>query len=114
MKLHRTMMAASLPGIPLSDGFTNFKYEPLDLSAKKPSIKLAILLPRDGDGNTIRVSLVHKTFAERPTYEALSYTWGTPDVVKEIELNETRVEVRGNLWSAFFYLRSPTAERALD
>jgi len=33
-----------------------------------------------------------------PVYTALSYTWGSPDVTKTIELDGTPFEVRENLW----------------
>jgi hypothetical protein len=105
-------MAASLPGVPVSTGFANFKYKPLDLSSKKPSIRLAILLPGTNE-SSVRVNLAHSTFADRPKYEALSYTWGPPAVVKGIELNGTRVDVRENLWSALKHLRNSRQERIL-
>ncbi|KAG0645581.1 hypothetical protein D0Z07_8647 [Hyphodiscus hymeniophilus] len=70
-----------------SPGFSNFKYEPLDLSSKRPSIRLAILQPGTTN-STVRVTLAHAAFADRPRYEALSYTWGAPNEVKGIEVGD--------------------------
>lgn len=93
-------------------GFPNFNYDLLDLSAVRPSIRLAILQP--GPRNAfIRVKLGHSAFADRPKYEALSYTWGRADDVRAIELNGTRVEVRKNLALALIHLRHTSEERVL-
>lgn len=105
-------MAAHPPGVSSSQGFPNFKYEPLDLSSKRPSIRLAILQPGT-KGSTVRITLAQTAFADRPRYEALSYTWGPPGVVKGIELNGIRVDVRENLWSALVHLRDARQERGL-
>ena len=37
---------------------------------------------------------------ERPVYEALSYTWGDPDITKEICVNGTQFDVTVNLENA--------------
>ncbi|KUJ09719.1 HET-domain-containing protein, partial [Mollisia scopiformis] len=74
--------------------------------------RLAVLQP--GSRTTsIRVKLVHTTFADRPKYEALSYAWGRADVVKGVELNGRRVEIRVNLWLALVHLRRTKEERLL-
>ncbi|KAG4444118.1 hypothetical protein IFR05_000347 [Cadophora sp. M221] len=93
-------------------GFPNFKYEPLDLSTVRPSIRLAILQPGPRNAS-IRVKLGRSAFAERPRYEALSYTWGRADDLRAIELNGTRVEVRKNLALALIHLRHASEERVL-
>jgi hypothetical protein len=89
---------------PSSHGFANFKYEPLNLSSMKSSIRLAVLLPGPRP-STVRITLVNTAFAERPRYEALSYTWGRPGMLKGIELNGQRVDIRENLWKALVQLR---------
>ncbi|PVH79250.1 HET-domain-containing protein [Cadophora sp. DSE1049] len=93
-------------------GFPNFTYETLDLSAVRPSIRLAILQPGPRNAS-IRVKLGRSAFAERPKYEALSYTWGRADDLRAIELNGTRVEVRKNLALALVHLRHTSEERVL-
>lgn len=47
-------------------------YEPLDPS--KDSIRLLVLKPGTDNFN-VEAELVHRTFASKPKYEALSYTW---------------------------------------
>jgi len=44
-----------------------------------------------------------------PVYTALSYTWGSPDVTKTIELDGTPFEVRENLWD---FLRQAQCNRS--
>jgi hypothetical protein len=100
------------PAVHASHGFSNFKYQALDLSSKRPSIRLAILQP-GVTSSTVRVTLTHAAFADRPRYEALSYTWGSPDLNRGIELNETRVDIRQNLWSALVHLRDTREARIL-
>ncbi|KAH7327522.1 heterokaryon incompatibility protein-domain-containing protein [Rhexocercosporidium sp. MPI-PUGE-AT-0058] len=93
-------------------GFPNFNYDPLDLSTLRPSIRLAILQPGPRNAS-IRVKLGRSVFADRPKYEALSYTWGRADDLRAIELNGTRVEVRKNLALALVHLRHTSEERVL-
>ncbi|KAE8445975.1 hypothetical protein EG329_012614 [Mollisiaceae sp. DMI_Dod_QoI] len=106
------MASGPLQILPAPSGFARFKYEPLKAFSTKPSIRLAVLEPGTRESN-IRITLVTKAFAERPKYEALSYAWGRPNAVRNIELNGTRVQVRMNLWSALVHLRSDTEGRAL-
>ena len=105
-------MSSPPPALTASHGFANFKYTPLDLSSPKPSIRLAILHPGIRE-STVRITLAPAAFADRPKYEALSYTWGKPDVVRGIELCGRRVDIRENLWEALVHLRNPTQERGL-
>lgn len=105
-------MAAPPPGVPASHGLEGFKYEPLDLSSNKPSIRLAVLHAA-GISSAIRITLAAAAFADRPRYEALSYTWGRPDVLKGIELNGVRVDIRENLWDALVNLRDAREDRVL-
>jgi hypothetical protein len=46
-------------------------------------------------------------------YEALSYTWGSPEDPVEIRIDNKKFEVRQNLWSALNALRMPRKTRAL-
>jgi hypothetical protein len=105
-------MAALPPSVLSSRAFLHDIHEPLDLTSKQPSIRLAILraAPREA---TIRMTLAHATFASRPKYEALSYTQGKPEPVKAIELNEITVQIRENLWFALVHLRDARRERVL-
>jgi hypothetical protein len=99
------------PSVPSSRPFPKDIYEPLDLTSKQPSIRLAIL--RAAPREATRMTLAHATFASRPRYEALSYTWGKPEPVKAIELNGITAQIRENLWLALVHLRDARKERVL-
>jgi hypothetical protein len=105
-------MAALEPRVPTSHGFPNIAYKPLDIGSTNSSIRLATLQPASREA-TIRMTLAHAAFAKKPKYEALSYTWGEPDAVKDIELNGSCVPIRENLWSALVSLRDAREERVL-
>jgi hypothetical protein len=105
-------MAALPPSVPSSRPLLNDIYEPLDLTSKQPSIRIAILRAAPREAN-IRITLAHATFASRPRYEALSYTWGKPEPVKAIELNGITVQIRENLWLALVHLQDAGEERIL-
>lgn len=91
---------------------SSFAYKPLERLADRPSIRLAILQPGDRD-DPIRIQLKHTTFAEKPKYESLSYTWGRASHVKEIEINDTVIPVRRNLERALQHFRMKDQERVL-
>lgn len=42
---------------------------------------------------------------EESEYEALSYTWGSPNVMRVISIDEQTCSIRENLWLALYYLR---------
>lgn len=71
-----------------------YPYKPLDSSID--SIRLIVLHP-PGDGKDqdlfVKGSLVHSTFLQKLKYEALSYTWGSPEKTKFISLDGIPVEV---------------------
>jgi hypothetical protein len=46
----------------------------------------------------VRCQIFHVTFAEKPHYEAVSYTWGDPHSLAEIILDGMRVRVGKNLY----------------
>ena len=105
-------MAALQPRIPISHGFPNVTYEPLDRDPKKPMIRLAILQPASREA-TIRLRFKYTTFAKNPEYEALSYTWGELGVLKAIELNGSCVDIQEDLWLALVSLRDAKKSRVL-
>ncbi|KAJ4364082.1 hypothetical protein N0V83_009537 [Neocucurbitaria cava] len=57
-------------------------------------------------------AFLHKTGNGMP-YEALSYTWGSPDLTRHIGLNGKRFSCTENLYSALRYLRLENEERIL-
>jgi len=106
-------MESSSPQAPVSNGFSNFQYKPLDLTSKEPSIRLGTSHTGGANDSLIKISLAHAAFGDRPKHEALSYTWGIPDVQWEIELDGVKVKVRKNLWTALKHLRDPSRDRVL-
>ena len=89
----------------------SFTYSPLDLSVD--SIRLLILQPAEDPSALICCKLQHATFAERPKYEALSYTWGSETARQTISINGQQFEVGRNLFDALQHLRDPLEERSL-
>ncbi|KAH6678701.1 heterokaryon incompatibility protein-domain-containing protein [Halenospora varia] len=90
----------------------SFTYKPLEQLADRPSIRLAVLRHGEHD-DPIRIDLKHTTFAEKPKYESLSYTWGSSNTVKAIEINGIFVSVRRNLDRALRHFRRKDRERVL-
>lgn len=110
----------------LTTSSDTYQYKALDENID--SIRLLILLPDtvELDGRSIvRCELVHTTFREKPIYEALSYTWGTPtdltrpkdfdtpDSTNIILLDGVQFRVGGNLLGALYYLRLEDSPRTL-
>ncbi|TVY90273.1 Heterokaryon incompatibility protein 6,OR allele [Lachnellula willkommii] len=91
---------------------STFAYKPLERLADRPSIRLAFLQPGSRD-DPIRINLKHTTFADKPKYESLSYTWGSASNVKSIEINSLFVSVRRNLDKALRHFRRKDQERVL-
>lgn len=100
-------------GIPLTSELgqpasTVFKYEQLDRAID--CIRLLVLLPGTKDDD-IACELIHRTFASKPKFEALSYTWGEASNLKSIHLNNSPFGIRETLYHALFNLRSKTEKR---
>jgi hypothetical protein len=75
-------------------------------------IRLAILQPASREV-TIKLRFEYTTFAQKPEYEALSYTWGKQGVLKAIELNRSCVNIQKDLWLALISLRDARKKRVL-
>jgi hypothetical protein len=80
----------------------SYPYKPLDTSVD--SIRL-LKLNSDSDSDQMSCELIHTTFASKPKYEALSYTWGPPDPVKTVTIDGHVVKVRENLYWALLNWR---------
>lgn len=89
---------------------SDFNYEPLPYPSS--SIRLAIL-HAGYRPSPVKITLKASTFISRPKYKALSYTWGSPDVLKVIKLNGQSFKARKNLYDALVHLRHETEERTL-
>ena len=62
----------------------------------------------------INCSIETVQLASAPPYDALSYMWGDPSIVKEITVNSLPIMVTENLWAALIEFRTrPRSERLL-
>ncbi len=80
-----------------------FIHEKLKLAGN--SIRLFELLPGRWS-ETIRCNISQYAIHRRPPYVALSYTWGSSENSKSIFLNSMPFQIRENLWSFLWHLRS--------
>ncbi|KAE9377436.1 HET-domain-containing protein [Stipitochalara longipes BDJ] len=80
-------------------GLPTFAYDQLDRQSNH--IRLVRILPLDPDSPVIQCELFHANLDDRPSFKALSYTWGSDSDPKHtISLNGCQFEVRDNLWHA--------------
>ncbi|EHK19463.1 uncharacterized protein TRIVIDRAFT_2382, partial [Trichoderma virens Gv29-8] len=89
-----------------------FKYPPLNLD--KPAIRLLCLHP--GNSGVISCRLILAELHQRDTmvsYEALSYTWGSPNPTAIIYVDGCCLRVTYNLYQALLDLRYQEQERFL-
>jgi hypothetical protein len=63
--------------------------------------------------DAIICSLEKTDLAKWPSYEALSYCWGSPKHVRHIYVDGRNVEVRENLWWALWHLRREDKDRVI-
>jgi Heterokaryon incompatibility protein (HET) len=83
----------------------SFKYVPLP---QPTSIRL-VVLEQDSGEEQIRCNLISVENSNKPTYEALSYEWGSiPNRKRPIYINGAWYEVRKNLYDALFIFEAPT------
>ncbi|KAF6812096.1 ankyrin and HET domain-containing protein [Colletotrichum musicola] len=97
-------------------GTTNAKHEVAEASGQ-PAASLYKPLTRAGreirvisihedDNDTVSCSMKHVLLADRPEFDALSYTWGDPTITRPIVFNGHKVNVTQNLDAALHRLRS--------
>ncbi|KAI9859129.1 MAG: hypothetical protein M1813_007085 [Trichoglossum hirsutum] len=88
-----------------------FQYQPLD--SKVNTIRLLELEPIN-DQQMLSCRLTHMPCLNTPVYEALSYTWGSPDdPISTILLNGMPFTIRKNLYDALLALRKEHEPRVL-
>jgi Heterokaryon incompatibility protein (HET) len=78
-----------------------FTYQPLQ---EPMDFRLLELLPGERD-KTLKCSLTHSSLTSHPYYHAVSYTWGTSDLLQEIELCGVVCSIRANLFDFLQQLR---------
>lgn len=79
-----------------------FVYQPLEESM---DFRLLELLPGERD-DALKCSLTHNSLTSHPNYNAVSYTWGTPGLIREIELGGVARSIQANLFDFLQQLRS--------
>ncbi|KAB8262948.1 heterokaryon incompatibility protein-domain-containing protein [Aspergillus pseudonomiae] len=90
----------------------SFKHEPLDLDG--PAFRLVRLC--HGHGPRIDCELFQAwLYPEQSpiSYEALSYTWGSTEIVRTVRMNGKRHGITHNLYNALQYLRFRDEDRIL-
>jgi hypothetical protein len=101
------------PPNPLANAYS---YRPLDFDLATVSIRLLVLLPARrycGIDCGIECKLTHVSLSSNPTYEALSYTWGSPTNPREITIDGVEFPVTENLFQALTHLRSHRSSRTI-
>ncbi|RSM17115.1 hypothetical protein CDV31_004008 [Fusarium ambrosium] len=87
-----------------------FQYEALD--PRKQEIRLLELYPGK-PGSKVITRLFNVSLDERPSFEALSYTWGPPRPTYDIVVNGTMFSVGRNLRKALDDLRHASEPRVI-
>ncbi|KEZ38923.1 hypothetical protein SAPIO_CDS10258 [Scedosporium apiospermum] len=95
---------------PINEPFEPYRYEPLP---SPRSIRLVILRPALTFQHPLRCSLRVVSLDEPPTYEALSYVWGSPQGTRPIRCNGREILVTPNCEDALRNLRIAHRPRAL-
>ncbi len=75
-------------------------------------IRLLRLLPGSWE-DSLSCDLQVVSLDDQPGYQALSYVWGTSDIVKTVWLHGKAFEATLNLWAALRRLRNPCHERII-
>jgi hypothetical protein len=87
----------------------NYQYEPLNTS--KQQIRLLKVEKTGSSTNPPRCSVQIVDLATAPRYIALSYTWGPPDPIHRILVDNSRFDVRDNLYSFLCAFRKDSSAR---
>lgn len=92
-----------------------YRYKPLNHDLG-PQIRLVYLLPGHGS-DAIVCNIQHCNLADKPVYEALSYSWATEDgddsLSETIYCNKKPIRITKNCFAALRTLRKPIFRRAL-
>ncbi|KAK0654861.1 heterokaryon incompatibility protein-domain-containing protein [Cercophora newfieldiana] len=81
------------------------------LDTAKGEIRLIELQLGNGDDEEIRCNLKTTTIDDAPSYEALSYTWGSAENKKPFIINGQQLLITSNLHEALLALRRPFCRR---
>jgi heterokaryon incompatibility protein (HET) len=95
----------------LKRSMNSFQY--LSLEPSKEEIRLFQLQASSNPTLPVIGKLLCISLTSKPTYEALSYTWGVPGTAPDIEINGSRFTPQENLHAALLRLRLPKKPRTL-
>jgi hypothetical protein len=90
-----------------------FIHEKLSQGQSSRQFRLLRILPAGNLADDIRCEIFHSSLDDHPVYEALSYTWGDPDVTLPICVANKRYDVTTNLECALRYIRLPDCDRII-
>jgi hypothetical protein len=97
------------------DDSTSYSYKRLNHELGQ-EIRLVAILPR-GSQDSVHVRIEHVNLLDKPTYEAVSYTWQTQDgdgsLSERIYHEGKTIAVTKNCLSALLHLSSVSEERVL-
>jgi hypothetical protein len=79
-----------------------YQYHSLESDAH---IRLVCIAPSSGD-EPLSGSLIHTSLDSHPTYDTLSYTWGSPDLCRKIVIDGLDLAITASLDSALKRMRS--------
>jgi hypothetical protein len=86
----------------------------LDLKSYKSDIKFYKPKHVSEGSNVLSCSLHVFGIRDAPNFAALSYTWGSPDVLHDILVDGKRLTVRHNLWAALRTLKNHDALKEME
>lgn len=82
------------------------------LQYPESSIRLLYVQPGTGK-DSVHAVIKSYSLAQRPEFEALSYTWGDKTDWRFVRVNGRKMKISGNLYEALTALRRPWEARAL-
>lgn len=88
-------------------------YQKYQITTSGNTIRLLTLVP--GEGSILKATMSCADLSSSPTYEALSYVWGTMENCSEhfLHIDDTILEITPNLYRALHALRSRQSPRVL-
>ena len=90
----------------MSQSYYRTSYQPLDRNAR--SIRLLEISRANDESDPVSCRFIPASLDENPSYHALSYVWGDPQVTTPVILDGSEVPVTTNLKSALRHLRRRT------
>jgi hypothetical protein len=84
-----------------------------ELDASNNQIRLLLVQPSKDAEAQIRCHLKLVSLDDKPEFEAVSYAWGDPELIKPVLLDEREIEVTLGAWTALRALRYDDRVRVL-